>query len=268
MTEKAARFKQPGFCRRSGAVASSELHSFWGGAAAGIALLVFLGLLGFFFYNNVAGYVLSSLNAAAKGASIDAGLALFSQGLTQTPLIMMLVAPLVTMRTLASFRRGGTLDFFLTLPISLNQLIYGQFLAAWISLSFMSLLSLAPFMVLVLTGVGQWPVIMITALGYVSLAALFAGVGLMCSAAFSSPVGAGLGTLGVLGLMWVLGWASPYADKGMADFLQGLAFAPRITRMATGLLNLNDLFFFFALTMLALIGTRLFLSARATSGAD
>ena len=250
------------------AVAISELRSFWGSAAAGVALLVFLGLLGFFFYNGVASYVLDSFRAAARGMALDASLALFSQGLTQVPLVLMLVTPLVTMRSLAPNRRGGTLDFFTILPLSAWQLIGGQFLAAWLSLAFLSFLSLIPFMVLILAGVGSWPVLWAAAGGFLALSAAFAAVGLLASALFLSPVGAGLGTLGVLGLMWVLGWAAPYLDPKAAAVWQGLAFTPRISRLVLGLVDANDLLFFVILTGLALAGARLFLVGRAVSGGD
>ncbi|MDL2227139.1 hypothetical protein LJB86_05750, partial [Deltaproteobacteria bacterium OttesenSCG-928-M10] len=219
-------------------------------------------------YNGVASYVLESLRAAAKGLTLDASLALFSQGLTQVPLVLMLVTPLVTMRSLSPSRRGGTLDFFTTLPVSAGQLIGGQFLAAWLSLAFLSLLSLIPFAVLVMAGAGAWPVLWSTAGGLLALSALFAAVGLLASALFLSPVGAGLGTLGLLGLMWILGWAAPYLDPRAAVVWQGLAFAPRINRLVLGLVDLNDLMFFVILTGLALAGARLFLTGRAVSGAD
>ncbi len=250
------------------AVASAELRTFWGGAASGVALLVFLGLLGFFFYNSVAAYVLDSLAAAAKGQALDASLILFAQGLAHIPLVLMLVTPLATMRALASFRRGGGLDWLQTLPVSRGRLIFGQYLAAWLSLAFLGVLALLPFAVLAWLGVGRPELLATAAVGLLGLASVFAAVGLLASAAFPSPVGAGLTTLGGLGLMWVLGWATPYADGQWGGLWAGLAFGPRIERCILGLVDLNDLAFFAALTVLALVNARLLLGWRAHSGAD
>ena len=248
----------------------AELRNFWGGAAAGVTLLVFLGLLGFFFYNSVVSYVVESLNATARGQALDPSPALFSQGLANIPLVLMLVTPLVTMRSLSPYRRGGGLDYFQTLPVGGRSLVAGQYLAAVFSLGFLSLLGVAPFTFLLGAGVGR-PELLLTALaGLWALSSAFAAIGILASAVFPSPVGAGLATLGLLGLMWVLGWATPYTDStlGLVDLWRGLAFAPRMTRLALGLVSLGDLFFFLAVTLLALINARLFLKARALSGVD
>jgi len=251
-------------------LAGAELKNFWGGPAAGVTLLVFLGMLGFFFYNSVVSYVVESLSAAARGLALDASLALFSQGLTNIPLVLMLVTPLVTMRSLSPFRRGGGLDYFQTLPVDGLSLVAGQYLAAVSSLAFLSFLGVVPFAFLMWAGVGE-PELLLTALvGLWLLSSAFAAVGILASAMFPSPVGAGLATLGLLGLMWVLGWAAPYSDStlGLVGLWRGLAFAPRLTRFAMGLISLGDLLFFGAVTVLALLNARFFLRARGLSGVD
>ena len=250
-------------------LALAELKTFWGSVSAGVALLVFLGLLGFFFYNGLASFVLESLRAAVDGTALDAGIVLFSQSLANIPLLLMLVTPLVTMRSLAAFRRGGGLDFFQTLPVSDTSIVAGQYLAAVASLGLMLLLAMVPFIFLLWGGVGSWPILLVTFFGLLALASAFAAVGLMASAAFTSPVGAGLATLGALGLMWVLGWAPPYAEaKVIVASWQGLAFAPRVANFVLGVVQPGDFVFFFSLTIFGLYGARSILVLRRFNGAD
>lgn len=249
-------------------VASSELKNFWGGAGAGVTLLVFLGLGGFFFYNSIVAYVLQSLESTAKGWPLDASLALFSQGLNNIPLGLMLVTPMVTLRSLSPHRRGGGLDFWQTLPLNATDIVAGQFLAAAVSLVFLSFLGLVPFAFLLWAGVGDPGVLLSFMVGLGALAVAFAALGLLASAMFPSPVGAGLTTLGFLGLMWVLGWASPYGQESWAALWQGLAFAPRLTRFALGLIDVADLLFFLTVTIMAFFLACSFLKARGFSGAD
>lgn len=250
------------------AVMTAELKNFWSSESSGVALLVFLGLLGFFFFNTLTSYIVDSLGAAARGLALDASVALFSQGLTHIPLILMLVTPLVTMRALAPYRRGGDLDFFQTLPVDGGLLILGQYLAALASLTLMSVLALVPFAALVLTGIGSAATLLTTGLGLLALSSIFAAMGLWASAVFASPVGAGLGALGGTGLMWVLGWATPYTESGMGTLWSALAFAPRFSRMAVGLIDISDLTFFGVLTLAALFNARLWLNLRRQTGAD
>lgn len=250
------------------AIVAAELKSFWSGASSGVALLVFLGLLGFFFYNSLAVYVVDSLGAAARGLALDASVALFSRGMTHIPLVLMLITPLVTMRSLAPYRRGGDLDFFQTLPVDGLGLIIGHYLAALISLSLMSILALVPFALLIPAQVGSLNILLTTGLGLLFLSSTFAAVGLWASAVFPSPVGAGLGALGGLGLMWALGWAVPYTESGHGALWSGLAFAPRFSRLAVGVINLGDLAFFGIVSLGALFNARLWLNLRRQNGAD
>ena len=243
------------------------MTSFWGGGQAGLALLVFLGLAGFFFYNNLADYVLKSLSMAARGLSLDASLALFSQGLSHLPLVLMLVAPLTTMRSLATFRQGGHLDYLVTLPASDGLIIAGHYLAAFLSLNILVLLGLAPFLVLAWLGLGEAGVLLAAWVGLAALASVFAALGLMASALFPGAATAGLAALGLFGFMWVLGWAGPYAEDGWGALWQGLAFAPRQNRFILGLIEISDLFFCAVLTLLALGNARLALAWRRFSGA-
>ena len=254
--------------RRTLAVTCAELKSFWGSTTAGVTLLVFVGLLGFLFYNNVAYYVIDSLKAAIKGFSIDASVALFSKGMNHTPLVLMLVTPLVTMRSLTPFSRGGGLSYLNTLPISSTSIILGQYLAAWASLTFLCLLSLVPFAFLVWGGVGRVDLLLTTLVGLWSLSSAFAAIGILSSAAFPSPTGSALSTLGILGLLWVMGWAAPIVDGSLADFWPALAFGPKISRFVVGLVDLNDLLYFTLLAMLTLNCARMFLNLRSHSGAN
>ncbi len=150
-------------------VAMGEVRSFWGGASGGLAVIVFLGLAGFFFYNGAVDYVSNALLAAARGRALDASVAFFSQGLSYIALVLMLVAPIITMRSLASGRRGGRLDFFQTLPLSGLQIILGHYLAALISVSILIALSLAPFAALLPADVGNWRVLLCAAAGLLAL---------------------------------------------------------------------------------------------------
>lgn len=247
-------------------VAAAELRCFWGGASAGLAIVVFLGLSGLFFYNGAADYIAGALLAAGRGRALDAGLALFSQGLSYIALIIMLVAPIVTMRSLTPNSRGGRLDFFQTLPLAGWQIIAGQYLAALFSLSLFIILALAPFAVLLLADVGSWRILLCAAVGLLAMGAALAAVGLLCSAASRSPIGAALAALGLGGLLWILGWAAPYMEGRLGELWQNLAFMPRVARFALGLLNFNDLFFFIALAAVALVNAAVFLAARSGGG--
>ncbi|MGL4208149.1 MAG: ABC transporter permease, partial [Candidatus Adiutrix sp.] len=219
---------------KSWVVAKAEIKIFWRSTAGGLALAVFLGFFGFFFYNGIYSYVLESLAQAARGRTLDASIALFSQALVQVGFVLMLVAPLVTMRSLASLKRGGHLDFYQNLGLSPLAMILGVYGAAFFNLGLMLLLSVPPFLVLLWAEVASPHLLISGYLGLFLLAGSFAALGVLASAIASSPMGAALVALGILGFMWMLGWAAPYMGGNFGVFWQGLTFSPRLSRFALG----------------------------------
>jgi ABC-type transport system involved in multi-copper enzyme maturation permease subunit len=234
--------------RRALALAGAELKAFWGGPSGGLALLVFLGLGGLWFYNSVAAYAIDNLRAMTRGGLADANLAIFSGGLANLGLLMALVTPLTTMRAFAGSDRGGHLDLWRSWPLGRWELALGLHLAAAASLAILAALGLAPFLALMAMGVGGWGALGASLLGLAMAAAAFPAVGLAVGALARTPLAAALATLGTLGLLWAMGFAAPYLPAGAGALIQGLAFGPRLARLAAGLLDLGDAAYFLALT--------------------
>jgi ABC-2 type transport system permease protein len=229
-----------------------EWKSFWSSPSGGLAALVFLVLAGLWFYNSVASYTLANLEALAHGQAVDATLALFSGSLEQLGLIILLVTPLTTMRAYSLFTSGGHLDLLLALPLSQLEMVIGLFLQAFLSLALLTALSFLPFVVLIFLGVGSIKLLLCASLGFFLLISAFVSVGLAVSSWTESPLAAALSTLGILGILWALGWAAPYLSEGAAFLIQGLAFGPRLSHFALGLIDLNDVLYFAILSLSSL----------------
>jgi ABC-2 type transport system permease protein len=239
--------------RKSLALARFETVSFWSGASGALALLVFLGLEGFIFYNQAASYAMANLSAMARGGGgVDANLAMFSSGLGDLGMLVALVTPLATMRAFSASQAGGSLDLALSWPLSGFELALGLFMAAAASLGVLTLLGMAPFVLLLALGVGSPAVMATSLLGLFLLIAAFCGVGLAVSSFTKNPMAAALTTLGLLGLMWALGFAAPYLPARAGALIQGLAFGPRLYHFTLGLVDLNDVVYFLTLSVCGL----------------
>jgi hypothetical protein len=55
--------------------------------------------------------------------------------------------------------------------------------------------------------------------------------------------------------MWAIGWAAPYLPESLGRIIQGLAFEQRLNHFVIGLIDLNDIAYFLALTIGALFLT-------------
>jgi ABC-2 type transport system permease protein len=228
-------------------VVKAEFKSFWGSASGGLALFVFLGLGGLLFYNTIASYALANLGAMTKGGAIDATLTIFSGGLGDLGLLVMLVTPLTTMKAFSVSKDGGHLDLLLTWPLSRLEMTLGLYLSACACLALMTALGLMPFIMLILMGVGNVKVLATSVLGLILMIISFSAIGLAVGSLTRAPLSAALTTLGVLGFLWAMGLADPYLSAKAGALLQGLAFGPRLSHFTLGLIDFNDVVYFLGL---------------------
>jgi len=146
------------------AIFNKELRSFFDSPVAYIVIVVFLGLLGWFFTSSLFLANVASLRTVFE----------------MTPFFLLFFGPAMTMRLISEEKKGGTLELLVTKPIMEHEIVVGKFLATWM-LFFVTLL---PTLVYFLT---------ISFLGKVDMGPIIGGyVGLML-------VGGVFLALGVLG---------------------------------------------------------------------
>jgi ABC-2 type transport system permease protein len=119
------------------AIAGKELRGYFA-SPIGYVLIGFYALLfGWFFYTLVAFFERQSMQMAPgqPGSALNLNQMLVSPLLMNATVIMLLVFPLITMRTYAEEKRSGTIELLLTSPITDLQIILGKFLGTWPSCS-------------------------------------------------------------------------------------------------------------------------------------
>ncbi|MEE9288561.1 MAG: ABC transporter permease subunit, partial [Bacteroidota bacterium] len=90
-----------------------ELRSFFGSPVAYIVIVVFLALLGWFFWNDVFIVNLATLRPLFE----------------ITPFLLLFFAPAITMRLISEEKKIGTLELLITKPVSEFEIVAGKFLA-------------------------------------------------------------------------------------------------------------------------------------------
>ncbi|MDR1395726.1 MAG: ABC transporter permease, partial [Deltaproteobacteria bacterium] len=190
-------------------LAFAEFRSFWTNPSGGLALLVFLVLAGFLFYNTVADYAASSAGSLSRGRFLNADLAVFSGGLANLGLVLLLVSPLTTMKAMAPYSQGGHLDLLTAWPLKPSEIVLAHFFSAFMILALMTVLSLLPFGIILFMGVGSAAVLLTSLAGFFLLIAAYTAIGLALASMTSSPLAAALTALGVLTFRWTLGLAAP-----------------------------------------------------------
>src|SRR3989338_10007122 len=93
----------------------------------------FLGVTGYFFWSDLSYFSLVSFKAVANPAAEVRGLNLtegiLSLFLANVTVLLLLLIPILTMRSFAEEKRQGTLELLFTYPISDFQIVLGKFLS-------------------------------------------------------------------------------------------------------------------------------------------
>ncbi len=173
------------------------------------------------------------------------------QGFFSNLLVMLLfIAPIVTMRLIVEERNQSTLELLHTSPITEWQVALGKFFGAWGFVGLMVLLTAhVPFLSLRYGSLDTGPMWG----GYILLlcaGAAFVSFGLFCSSVTASQVVAGFLTFGGLIFSWML--SIPGQQPGASDlmsFISQISVLSHFELMLQGAVDTKDLIFFLTVTV-------------------
>jgi ABC-2 type transport system permease protein len=240
------------------AVLGKELRVTFGSPLAYVVTSVFLVLSGFFFYTNLVFFVTMLGFDLARG--------LWQYQFHDMQRVLMLVAPLLTMRLFAEERRQGTLELLWTYPIRDASVVLGKYASTLVLLGTMLLLTLSyPLVLSAIYPVDPGP-LLAGYLGLFLLGSAFLACGLFVSALTSSQVVAGAVTFGLLLLFWALTWNQAAASEGMLSVLGQLSLFDRFELFARGGIESKDVVFFGVVIAFFLFLTELALESRRWRG--
>lgn len=219
-----------------------ELATFFLSPIAYTAGAVFLFVTGLFFYFTIA---------------VD-GQASLTQVFNVIAVMLLFLAPILTMRLLAEETQSGTLELLLTLPIRDAEVVVGKFLAAL--LFFLTMLTPTFLYILILNQFGQpyMPAIIVGYLGLILLAAMLLSIGLLVSAIAANQLIAATATIITAVVIWLIGSLDlPHTDVTNAG-LRYLTIQEHLSDFMAGLISITNVVYFVSITIAAL-----FLATRA-----
>jgi len=171
----------------------------------------------------------------------------------------MLTFPLLTMRLLAEEQRTGTIEQLLTSPVRDIDVVLGKYLGALGLLLVTVVLSMVHLWWFRKYAQQEWPQMLAGLLGYIVLGATFLAVGLFVSSLTKSQIAAYVGTLGVLFLLWMIGWTAERVEgSGIAEMLSYVSLDDHWDDFLKGLLDARAFAYFGSL-----IGLTLFCTTRS-----
>jgi len=172
--------------------------------------------------------------------------------------VLLLVAPLLTMRLVSEEHRNRTLSLLLSAPVSMTEIILGKYLGILLFLLVMlGMLALMPLSLLV-GGSLDFGKLGAGLLGLGLLLAAFAAAGLFMSTLTTQPTVAAISTFGLLLLLWIIDWTSG-ARAEVSGILSYMSLTRHYEPMLKGMINSVDIAYYllFIITFLVLSVRRL-----------
>ena len=164
--------------------------------------------------------------------------------LANAAIVLLLVAPLLTMRLISDERRNQTLSLLFSAPLSMTEIILGKFLGV-LGFLFIMLLLISLMPVALLTGGSiDYGVLLAGLLGLALLLASFAAVGLFMSTLTTQPTVAAVSTFGVLLLLWILDWAGSGRSGDAGNLLGYLSILRHYEPLLKGVFNSADVTYY------------------------
>jgi ABC-2 type transport system permease protein len=241
------------------AIAGKELRGYFASPIGYVLIGFFALLFGWFFYTLVAFFERQSMQmAGGPGGAMNVNQMLITPLLLNSTVVMLLVFPLITMRTYAEEKRSGTIELLLTAPITDFEIIMGKFLGALALFAAMLSVTLLHMGLLFFYGNPEWKPIATGYLGLLLMGGSFLSLGLFISSLTKNQIVAGMITFSVFLLLWVINWVSSFVSPEAQTVINYLSVTEHFDDFSRGIIDTRHIIYY-----LSFIATGLFLTMKS-----
>lgn len=175
-----------------------------------------------------------------------------------TTVIMLLVFPLITMRTYSEEKRSGTIELLLTSPVTDLEIILGKFFGAMLLYVAMLSVTLIHMAVLFAFGNPEWKPIATGYLGLLLMGGCFLSLGLFISSLTKNQIVAAMATFAVFLLLWIINWLSGAVGPTGQAIMQALSITEHFDDFSKGIIDTKHVVYY-----LSFIAFGLFLTMKS-----
>jgi ABC-2 type transport system permease protein len=216
-----------------------ELGSYFATPVAYVFLVIFL--------------VLASVFTFYLGNFFERGQADLQSFFSFHPWLYLFLIPAISMRLWSEERRQGTIELFLTLPISIGEAVTAKFLAAWAFVAIALALTFPIWITVNVMGDPDNGIILAGYVGSLLMSAGYLAIGACISALTKSQVvafvvsAAACFVFTVSGTSLVLAFFSGWAPTSVVSAVSGLSFLTHFNAITRGVIDLRDIVYFASL---------------------
>ena len=233
-------------------IARREFTAMFLSPLAWIILAVIQVILGYMFLANLDNYFLLQPQLTQLENTPGVTDIVITPLMQVAAIILLMVMPLITMRTLSEEKRNRTLSLLVSAPLSMTEIVLGKYLGLLLFvLTLVGLLMLMPLSLYLGTSPDAGKLLSIY-LGMLLLLSAFAAIGLYLSSLTENQTIAAVSTFGTLLMLWIIDWAGASMESGQS-VVAYLSILQHHQRMLQGIFDTADLAYY-AIIIIGFLG--------------
>lgn len=244
--------------RNTWVIAKRDVGSYFNSPVFYVVATVFLVIYSFMFSQILSYFSIQSVRASQfRGMNVGLNLndMVIEPSFHNMAVTLLLIIPVLTMRSFAEEKKSKTYILLLSSPIDLKEIILGKFLACMTVVTVMILLSSYSIGFLFILGEPEIGPIATGYLGMLLMAGCYVGMGVFASSLTDNQIIAAVIAFGMSLFMWIIGWASQTASPELGQALQFLSLVDHIQRFLKGVIDTRDVIYYLSFILFTLFLT-------------
>ena len=241
--------------KNSWIIAKRDLGSFFNSPIFYVITTVFLIIYSYIFVNILSFFSMQSMQSGQfqqMGMALNINEMVIEPSFQNMAVVLLLIIPIVTMRSFAEEKKSKTFRLLLSSPVDLKEIIWGKFLACMIVITLMVLISSYSIGFLFMIGEPDIGPVLTGYLGILLTAACYVSVGIFASSLTENQIVAAVITFGFSLFMWVIGWGSQAANSTTGQVLEYLSVIEHMDRFLKGMIETSDLTYYLSFIIFGL----------------
>ena len=241
--------------KNSWIIAKRDLGSFFNSPIFYVITTVFLIIYSYIFVNILSFFSMQSMQSGQfqqMGIALNINEMVIEPSFQNMAVVLLLIIPIVTMRSFAEEKKSKTFRLLLSSPVHLKEIIWGKFLACMIVITVMVLISSYSTGFLFMIGEPDIGPVLTGYLGILLTAGCYVSVGIFASSLTENQIVAAVITFGFSLFMWVIGWGAQTANSTTGQVLQYLSVIEHMDRFLKGMIETSDLAYYLSFIIFGL----------------
>ena len=241
--------------KNSWIIAKRDLGSFFNSPIFYVITTVFLIIYSYIFVNILSFFSMQSMQSGQlqqMGVALNVNEMVIEPSFQNMAVVLLLIIPIVTMRSFAEEKKSKTFRLLLSSPVHLKEIILGKFLACMIVITLMVLISSYSIGFLFMIGEPDVGPVLTGYLGILLTAGCYVSVGIFASSLTENQIVAAVITFGFSLFMWVIGWGAQTANSTTGQVLEYLSIIEHMDRFLKGMIETSDLAYYLSFIIFGL----------------